>query len=104
VVAGSAVHLLVQGADGVAHVGTLGGVAGLLAAVILLFQTSDNRLISRKFGLATFAVLAVVAVLALAGGEFLGSAMRWEAVVGGYIAGAALMRAVLVWRVGAARG
>ncbi|MFN7164235.1 MAG: rhomboid family intramembrane serine protease [Hyphomonas sp.] len=96
-VAASLVYLGANYPDGGPAVGASGGISGLLAAVLLVREGPDRWLLSRRF-LVTSALFVVAnALFAVIGPSLLGANIAWQAHVGGYLGGAAFMRAVL-WR------
>ena len=83
-------HFLPSGAG--AAVGISGGVSGLMGAAFLAgFDGRDSSLASRRFLSMTLAFLLANLVLALGGSAIAGAGIAWQAHVGGYVAGAAMM-------------
>jgi len=83
-------YLLPSGAS--AAVGVSGGVSGLMGAAFLVgFDGQGRSLISPRFITMTFAFLLANLVLALGGSAIAGAGIAWQAHVGGYIAGAAMI-------------
>jgi membrane associated rhomboid family serine protease len=92
VAAGSLVYLLLKGAGGGAAVGASGGVCGLVAADFL--TGSDRRMrspLSREFLMQTlyFAIVNLLLVFVIP--LVLPFYVAWEAHLGGYLAGMAMM-------------
>lgn len=93
VIAGSALYLALATVDSPYAVGASGGTSGLIAAAFLLDPYGRKRpVLSREFLGVTLALAAANAVLTLAAPSLLGMGIAWEAHVGGYIAGAVLMK------------
>ncbi|MFC7291855.1 rhomboid family intramembrane serine protease [Hirschia litorea] len=67
-------------------VGASGAVSGLTGAAFLFM--AQGHFLSRQFGIYSAVFLVGNVMLALAGPALLGSAIAWEAHVGGYIVGA----------------
>ena len=92
VVGGSVAHLLAHYPDGPPAIGASGGVSGLIAGALMIQNGLPVRLLDRKF-LTTSAVFFVGnLILAFLGPSLFGSAIAWQAHIGGYIAGALLFR------------
>lgn len=101
-IAASAAYLAGNYPDGGAAVGASGGISGLLAALLLLREGPDRWLLSNRF-LVTSALFVVAnAVFAMIGPGLLGTGIAWQSHVGGYLAGALLMRGIL-WQMQAGR-
>lgn len=75
--------------EGAIGIGASGGVSGLTGAVFLMM--SGGRVMSQQFALLTAIFCGLNAVMAVFSPAFMGSAIAWEAHIGGYIVGAALM-------------
>lgn len=91
VAGGSLAHLLANHPTGPAAIGASGGVSGLLGALMLV-QQAQGRLFSRAFLTVSGLFLGANILLALVGPALLGAAIAWQAHIGGYVAGALLMR------------
>ncbi len=96
-VAGAALFLAVRfGSDAIA-IGASGGVSGVIAGALL--QMSDPRatwpaLVSASFLKTSAAFLLANLALAVFGPALFGAGIAWDAHIGGYLAGAALMAAM----------
>ena len=83
-------HLAPSGAS--AAVGISGGLSGLMGAAFLVgFEGRGGSLASPRFLTMTFAFLLANLLLAFGGASIAGSGIAWQAHVGGYVAGAAMM-------------
>jgi membrane associated rhomboid family serine protease len=83
-------HVLPSGAS--AAVGISGGVSGLMGAAFLVgFDGRGGGLASPRFLTMTVAFLLANALLAFGGQSIAGAGIAWQAHVGGYVAGAAMM-------------
>jgi membrane associated rhomboid family serine protease len=95
VAGGSLVYLLFQGVEGGVAVGASGGVCGLIAADFLV--ESKDRLrspVSRQFLMLTLGFALVNALLVFIIPLVLPFYVAWEAHLGGYVAGVAVMLAL----------
>ncbi|MEM6666805.1 MAG: rhomboid family intramembrane serine protease [Pseudomonadota bacterium] len=93
-VAGAILFFMLRPGDSPPAIGASGGVSGIMAAALLIM--ADPRatfpvLLSPNFLKTSAAFLIINIILALAGPAMLGSAIAWDAHVGGYIAGALAM-------------
>ncbi len=95
VAAGSLVHLLLHYPYGPPAIGASGGVSGVLAALLLVQEGLPARLLDRRFLTVSLVFVIANAVLAFVGPSLLGSAIAWQAHLGGYAAGALLCRLML---------
>lgn len=82
-----------------AAVGISGGVSGLMGAVFLVGFDSRNGVPAlRSFLGMSMAFLLANALLAFGGPSLVGAGIAWQAHVGGYVAGAAMMALLLARR------
>ena len=92
VAGGSLAHLLVHYPFGPPAIGASGGVCGLIAAVLLVRQGAQPRLLDPQFLTVAAFFVAANAVLALIGPSMLGTDIAWQAHIGGFVAGALVAR------------
>lgn len=92
VVGGSLAHLLAHYPDGPPAIGASGGVSGLIAGALLLQNGLPVRLFERKFLITSAVFLVGNLILAFLGPSLFGAEIAWQAHVGGYIAGALVIR------------
>jgi membrane associated rhomboid family serine protease len=92
VAVGSLVYLLLQGAGGGAAVGASGGACGLIAADFLVGRDGKMRSpLSREFLMSTFYFALINLLLVFVIPLVLPFYVAWEAHLGGYLAGMAMM-------------
>lgn len=101
-VAGSAAFLAfdaVLPSGATAAVGISGGVSGLMGAIfVVAFDPRRGLVISPRFAAMTVAFLLANVLLAFSGSAIAGAGIAWQAHVGGYAAGAAMMALLLMSR------
>ncbi len=95
VVGGSVFHLVSYYPYGPIAIGASGGVSGVLAAVLLTRTGAAGMILSVDFLKISAAFLIGNIVLALIGPGLLGASIAWQAHIGGYIAGAIVMKWML---------
>jgi membrane associated rhomboid family serine protease len=82
-----------------AAVGISGGVSGLMAATFIVgFDPRRGLVISPRFAGMTAVFLIANLVLALSGSAIVGAGIAWQAHVGGYAGGSAMMALLLMSR------
>ncbi|WP_370172541.1 MULTISPECIES: rhomboid family intramembrane serine protease [Hyphomonas] len=92
VVGGSLAHLATHYPSGPPAIGASGGVSGLIAAALMIQNGLPAQLLERRFLSASAVFLVGNIVLAFLGPSLFGSAIAWQAHIGGYVAGAVLFR------------
>jgi len=102
VVGGSLAHLVSHYPTGAPAIGASGGVSGLIAAALMIQNGLPARILERRFLTASAVFFVGNLVLAFLGPSMFGSAIAWQAHIGGYLAGALLFR-VMVRDAGRAR-
>lgn len=95
VVGGSALHLIAYFPYGPIAIGASGGVSGLLAATLLTRSGAGGMILSADFLKVSVAFLIGNIVLAFIGPGLLGASIAWQAHIGGYVAGALVMKWML---------
>lgn len=94
---GAIVYFALRLPDGAPAIGASGGVSGIIAAALLLMQARRpdwRTLISPGFLRTSAAFVAINIALALFGPSLFGSAIAWDAHLGGYFAGALGLAAI----------
>ncbi len=91
VAAGSLAFLAIAGVNSAMVVGASGGTSGLIGASFLIdWENRVTSPLTRQFAVMT-AVFALINVVLVRGGPYLGFLVSWEAHLGGYVAGVAMM-------------